>query len=340
MNVKSIFKGKRLNHEYATPMTNNSDDAKFQYLKDFYAWLEIWDETKEFGGTLTKETFTALKHTTNAMLEVTKYCLTEFHMEYVLTGKFQTDNLESRFGQYRQLAGGHYNISVRQVFECEKKLRMMSVLKQKLPFHDRAVHVAINDEINWNDLETTHTVKGTLRDISLQVTQNDIDNCKGVFPIITYLAGYCCYSVYKKGKCNSCKEMITGEHDEEIFPKNHRYLSGISTGSLLYPHDTAANIVMYCYIIINKLTQIPQFRTCNDQRNFASALIYNILVDDEALFPNEFCDSGHSTEQIEKMMIWASTNVLMNNYCCQENNSIVARKNLTKKRKLETVTKK
>ena len=337
MNVKSPFKGKRLNHEYATPITNNSNDAKFQFLKDFYVWLEVWDEIKEFGGTLTKETFTALKHTTNAMLEVTDYCMSELHMEYVLTGKFQTDNLESRFGQYRQLAGGHYNISVRQVFECEKKLRMMSVLKQKLPFHDRAVHVAINNEINWNDLETAHNVKGTLGDISLQVTSDDIENCKDEFPIITYLAGYCCYSVYKKRKCNSCKEMITGALDEETFPENQKYLSGISRGSLLYPHDTAANIVMYCYIIINKLTQIPNFRTCNDQRNFASALIYNILVDDEGLFPNEFCDSGHSTEQIEKMMIWASTNVLLNNYCCQENNSIVANKNLTKKRKFETV---
>ncbi|XP_064111417.1 uncharacterized protein LOC135218903 [Macrobrachium nipponense] len=83
------------------------------------------------------------------------------------TGTTSTTKL--KMPQLRE--GGHYNISVRQVFECEKKLRMMSVLKQKLSFNDRAVHVAINDEINWNDLETTHTVKGTLRDISLQVTE-------------------------------------------------------------------------------------------------------------------------------------------------------------------------
>ena len=49
-------------------------------------------------------------------------------MEYVLTGKFQTDNLENRFGQYRQMAGGNYNITITQVMESERKLRIKSVL--------------------------------------------------------------------------------------------------------------------------------------------------------------------------------------------------------------------
>ena len=43
-------------------------------------------------------------------------------MQYILPGKFQTDNLEARFGQYRQLSGDQYNISIQQVFEWEKKL--------------------------------------------------------------------------------------------------------------------------------------------------------------------------------------------------------------------------
>ena len=42
-------------------------------------------------------------------------------MVYMLPGKFQTDHLEARFGQYRQLSGDQYNISICQVFDCEKK---------------------------------------------------------------------------------------------------------------------------------------------------------------------------------------------------------------------------
>ena len=74
----------------------------------------------EAHGKLTKETFFALKHTTTAILQITDYCVDELHMKYILRGKFQTDQLEARFGKYRQLAGCNYNVSVRQVFECEK----------------------------------------------------------------------------------------------------------------------------------------------------------------------------------------------------------------------------
>ena len=56
-------------------------------------------------------------------------------MLYILLDKFQTDHLEERFGQYRRISGDHYNISIRQVFECEKKLRMLSVLKLNLLFN-------------------------------------------------------------------------------------------------------------------------------------------------------------------------------------------------------------
>ena len=70
---------------------------------------------------LTKETFTALHHTTYAFLELSKYCL-ELNMLYILPGKFQTNHLEERFGQNRRLCGDHYNISIRQVFQCEKSL--------------------------------------------------------------------------------------------------------------------------------------------------------------------------------------------------------------------------
>lgn len=42
------------------------------------------------------------------MTEVTNYSISELNMRYNLSGKFQTDNLKARFGQYRQ------------VFDCEK----------------------------------------------------------------------------------------------------------------------------------------------------------------------------------------------------------------------------
>ena len=65
----------------------------------------------------------------------------------MLLGKFQTDCLEARFRQYRQLSGGKYNISLRQVFESEKKLHLLSTLKLKLKEKDITL---TRFELNWN----------------------------------------------------------------------------------------------------------------------------------------------------------------------------------------------
>ena len=53
------------------------------------------------------------------------------NISYILTGRFQTDDLESRFSFYRQLAGSQSNISLQKLFECGNKLRIISALKLK-----------------------------------------------------------------------------------------------------------------------------------------------------------------------------------------------------------------
>ena len=91
--------------------------------------MESWDSIPGKSGKLTKETFTALHHTTHAILELIQYCTEESKMVYILSGKFQTDQLEARFGHYRQLSGDQYNISICQVFECEKKTKNVVCFK-------------------------------------------------------------------------------------------------------------------------------------------------------------------------------------------------------------------
>ncbi|KAH7979426.1 hypothetical protein HPB49_009388 [Dermacentor silvarum] len=48
--------------------------------------------------------------------------------KYVLLGKIQTDCLESRFGQYRQMAGGNYHISIRHIYETKGRIRLQNTL--------------------------------------------------------------------------------------------------------------------------------------------------------------------------------------------------------------------
>lgn len=65
-------------------------------------------------------------------------------------------------------------------------------------------------------------------------------------------------------------------------------------------------------------------------------------IDDDCLLPSDFCEDGHSTQKLERMIIWASTNTLINNYCSMENNVLAETRTTGKdrNRKRETVSKK
>lgn len=81
-------------------------------------------------GALSKETHKALNQTTHGMLELTRYCIDEREMKFILTGKIQTDCLEARFGKYRQMSGSQYNISLR----VRKKTKITIVCKIRITF--------------------------------------------------------------------------------------------------------------------------------------------------------------------------------------------------------------
>jgi hypothetical protein len=55
-----------------------------------------------------------------------------------LLNRFQSDDLEARFGQYRQMGGPNYeyHISVIQVLDSERKLKIVSLLNLKLAKND------------------------------------------------------------------------------------------------------------------------------------------------------------------------------------------------------------
>ena len=50
--------------------------------------------------------------------------------EFIFTRKFQSDPLENRFSQYRQMSGGRFLVSLREVLSTERILSCRSLLKQ------------------------------------------------------------------------------------------------------------------------------------------------------------------------------------------------------------------
>lgn len=152
-------------------------------------------------GKLTPQTFTAIRQTTEAFVELSKHCFSKLNWSYILPGKFQIDALEARFGQYRQLAGGQYNISIRQVFEIEKKIRLMSSLDLNIADNKKLALNEFNDRDKINqDHDYFITPTSFLNSLTVEQTvvdsarSNETDIC-----VLTYITGYCCYSLLPEG---------------------------------------------------------------------------------------------------------------------------------------------
>ena len=146
-------------------------------------------------------------HTTHALKEISEYCLNELGAKVALLGRSQTDSLKSRFGQYRQLAGGKYDISLRQVYECEKKTSLLSVLRLKI----NDAKISLSDfSMSWDQYEST-TFPNCIP-IPVTISKDVIVSSVSI-PVITYVGGYCCFTINKQLKCDACNLRIVSNND-------------------------------------------------------------------------------------------------------------------------------
>ncbi|XP_049805645.1 uncharacterized protein LOC126248581 [Schistocerca nitens] len=330
MNVKSVFKGKHKQNPYMDPLT--TDSVSMQFLLDFLDWLDVWKAKGLSSGFLTKETFFAIQHTTYAVVEIARYCTEELGMSYLLTAKLQTDVLERRFGKYRQLAGSQYNVSVTQVYEAEKKLRIQSVMPLVLcsPSYGNITVGAIKNFM-FSEVEETHTL-----DIEVSVTQDDVLSVKDIATSLTFIAGYCAHAVIKKLKCESCLNEIVIEKE---LPINEHFslIQRLDHGGLKYPSDTILNMIVYTYIVISKLLKEHErdFLACTNQRAIACAVALATLHENDFLLFDGVCCNGHSSQAIMKSVVWVGVNIFLNNYCKKVNGK---KNSKNTQRKLQTLT--
>lgn len=326
VNVKTSMKGVRHNNEFENPLRQGDSDSK-AFMKYFVAWLARWGSGCS---SLTRETFTALSHSSQGLLEITQYCFEEFHAKYVLLGKFQTDCLEARFGSYRQLAGGVYNVTLRQVFECEKKIRLMSVLKLKMNGRD----VTLTDfSYDWNDLDSYDCSS----DIPIEFNESDFATIEDVLPVTAYLAGYCCHSISKKLQCDECREAMILEGGDETSLQNS-YIKGITRGGLLYPNMDMIKIVQINHLVLEKLLGDESFLKSSCQRALVVNTTLQVILDENLdMVAREICSNGHTSLKVIRMAIWITTNSLLNNYSSTKNDELVD--SSAKKRKIQTLMK-
>ena len=80
-----------------------------------------------------QQTIQALIWTLRSQADLLDELLMDDH-KYILTARLQSDPIERRFSQYRQLNGGHFLVSFREVEISEKILLCQTLLKESINF--------------------------------------------------------------------------------------------------------------------------------------------------------------------------------------------------------------
>jgi hypothetical protein len=180
VNCKTPFKGKHLRDVNCEPVYS-VEDERFIFLQKFVIWLQRWNDMElknidKLHGKWTKQTQHALLHTTETLM-LCKFLFENYSFKYVLLGKFQTDPLEGRSIQ-TNMCGASYHVSVSQVLESEKKIKVLDFLKVKSAvteeFEIRSLFSNLN-EVEFND-STDDFINRTYGELDRHIDVINISN--------------------------------------------------------------------------------------------------------------------------------------------------------------------
>ena len=90
-------------------------------------WIQEWSASPYF--TLTPQTSSALINTLRLQAMLIDELLNDGY-DYILTARLQSDPIERRFSQYRQMSGGRFLVSLREVQNTERILSCRSLIKE------------------------------------------------------------------------------------------------------------------------------------------------------------------------------------------------------------------
>ena len=177
--------------------------AGLQYLEEA---IKIFKEWRTSGKqTLTKETFTGCIQSMEAVPALTKHLQDHHDFEYLLAGKVMSDPIEGRFGWYRQVNGGNFFMSVKQLLQAEKKIRCLSLLQQQLLLN--ASHLDTLPLLNRKQIKTVSNLEcQELTQLFSEFAIDDIVNEDT--NIIYYVSGFIGRSMCRRRKCGFCKKVL------------------------------------------------------------------------------------------------------------------------------------
>ena len=218
------------------------DDNKPAFLREMASWLKNWDSaktpnTEKF--TLTTQTSSALQRTLQCQASLIEDLLDE-GFEFVLTSRFQSDPIEKRFGQYRQMSGGRFLVSLKDVIQSERILKVKSLVKE-------SIDIIENDII---DTETDKTNKIKFLEKLKDCNFDNVVLSEKTRDVAAHISGYIGKKVSKKyGEC--CKNFCIADKTETLESSDYDYIKTLSRGGLTIPSINLINYVCDSFAFID-----------------------------------------------------------------------------------------
>ena len=219
------------------------DDGKPEFCRVLADWIETWcnERVPSFEQfTLSLSTAKALIRTLRCQASLIEDLLDDGY-DFILTARFQSDPLERRFGQYRQMSGGRFLVGLKDTICSEKILKIKCLLKEDIDI-DEEIKISCPGEMEIMKLKTDIDSLG----ISLDTLMLSPDTRE----VAVHIAGYTAKRYLKKIKSSSCCKMhITGSIDIENL--DQEYLIILNRGGLTISSPNLVNYVCNAFTVLS-----------------------------------------------------------------------------------------
>lgn len=315
VNVKTTTKCTTKRDEWSAPF-RQQDDFRIQFLRNFISWLHTWNHPGNTEGIFTSDTYHAAVLTATTLLDILAYAQHIPDVKYVLTGKFQTDDLEARFRLYRSIAGRNYNVSYSEVVESEKKIRLHNIFAHG----DHSDYEKLANDFNENSLHEPVDVcpfESLFESSYLETVK--IDDSANL-----YAAGYASHAVAKKISCTLCKDAILDAKGSLV---GDEYFDFLQRGGLSVPTGQVKALLFHMCAILQQILRVPSlssmFFKVKNQKGLLSALtLQSVHADSFSIDLDRECSCGSSNFLLFSNICHRFANIALNNYTKSVRNNI------------------
>ena len=167
--------------------------------------------------------------------------------DYVLLARLLTDALERHFSKYRQMSGGRFLVSLLEVSNSERILRLRKLIKEDLNFweEDIAPEVDIDGVVARVEEEISH--------MHTELLETELN--KDSKEVVVTIGGYVAKKLAKRSKCDVCPAKLVSA---EKHVDNDNYLSTLSRGGLICPSAELSQFISHSFSILDMTNEVIQ----------------------------------------------------------------------------------